>query len=206
VASRVVWAGTAASATTTEGQDQVVSLTRLPGAVLPRCRPTSILLVGSGASTSSRMVQQPAACVVGRHGIEVLPYRYPRMGIDPCIQQSCAVGRLGRKRKQRGLLSSERGRHGDRSAPMTQLSSVKSAAATFSLNSVSDATVGTGTMCRRRSLPISPSTPPFSWAPSGPGIGEERVEAVVTAQRDESVRFYPIVPRRTCATAGLRLS
>jgi hypothetical protein len=37
------------------------------------------------------------------------------------------------------------------------------------LSSANDDTLGTGTMWRRRKRPASPSTPPFSWAPSLPG-------------------------------------
>jgi hypothetical protein len=48
-------------------------------------------------------------------------------------------------------------------------SSAASASASRAFSSASDATFGTGTNQRRRNRPISPSIPPFSCAPSGPG-------------------------------------
>ena len=48
-------------------------------------------------------------------------------------------------------------------------SSAASASASRAFSSASDAARGTGTNQRRRNRPISPSIPPFSWAPSGPG-------------------------------------
>ena len=48
-------------------------------------------------------------------------------------------------------------------------SSSASAARNNASSSLMSATSGTGTRCRRRKRPTSPSTPPFSWAPCSPG-------------------------------------
>src|SRR5919108_3656637 len=69
--------------------------------------------------------------------------------------------------------------------PIRRASSAASAACKCWLSSPIVATTGMGTRCRRRKRPPSPSTPPFSWAPLLAGQAEERVEAVVAAQRDE---------------------
>lgn len=52
--------------------------------------------------------------------------------------------------------------------PMCLRSSSAAAASMMSFSSSSESTSGMGTTWRRRSRPILPSTPPFSWAPSGP--------------------------------------
>jgi hypothetical protein len=51
---------------------------------------------------------------------------------------------------------------------IVRLRSAMHAAAKMSLSSASEATSGSGTTCERRKRPTSPSTPPFSWAPSLP--------------------------------------
>ena len=56
-----------------------------------------------------------------------------------------------------------------RRASMRRMSSRRSPSATSSFSSAREETLGMGTMWRRRNRPISPSTPPFSWAPSLPG-------------------------------------
>ena len=53
---------------------------------------------------------------------------------------------------------------------ITRPSSTMSAALISWFSAASDATAGTGTRWRRRNRPISPSTPPFSCAPSLPGM------------------------------------
>ena len=61
-----------------------------------------------------------------------------------------------------------------------------------SLSSARSATSGTGTKWFRRNLPTSPSTPPFSWAPSMPHQREPRFVEVVRAQRDEPLVLDPV--------------
>ena len=55
-------------------------------------------------------------------------------------------------------------------ALILRASSRTSAAARATLSAASDPTCGTGVRWRRRNRPISPSTPPFSCAPSMPGM------------------------------------
>ena len=53
--------------------------------------------------------------------------------------------------------------------PIRRWSSLASAAARSSLSSAMESTTGIGTQWVRRNRPPSPSTPPFSCEPSGPG-------------------------------------
>ena len=70
-------------------------------------------------------------------------------------------------------------------------SSAKQPSSSSSLSSFSDADLGTGTRWRRRKRPTSPSTPPFSCAPSLARPRERRLVQVVRAQRDEPVLLDP---------------
>ena len=62
---------------------------------------------------------------------------------------------------------------------------MSAAAINCSLSSATEETLGTGTRWLRRNRPMSPSTPPFSWAPSMPGFAEERVEPVMRSEQLE---------------------
>jgi hypothetical protein len=53
---------------------------------------------------------------------------------------------------------------------MCRALSAASAPAITSWSAANDATFGIGVKCVRRNRPISPSTPPFSCAPSLPGM------------------------------------
>ena len=85
-------------------------------------------------------------------------------------------------------------------------SSRMSAAAISWFSVASDVTTGTGTRWRRRNRPISPSTPPFSCAPSLPGTQKNESNPLwerSAMNRSDSARSRP---RSTRTTAGPRLS
>lgn len=54
--------------------------------------------------------------------------------------------------------------------PIRRRSSASSAASSSALSSSMESTTGIGTQWLRRNRPPSPSTPPFSWLPSCPGM------------------------------------
>ena len=119
--------------------------------------------------------------------------RYSGPGVDPGLQLA------GPRSNASGGSPRSSGASASNAAPtvtgrpvITRSSSATSPAAIRSLSSAREATLGTGTRWRRRNRPISPSTPPFSCAPSMPGAAEERVEPVVAAQRGEPFGLGPV--------------
>src|SRR5689334_19242308 len=88
---------------------------------------------------------------------------------------------------------------------ITRPSSIMSPSAISWFSAASDATTGTGTRWRRRNRPISPSTPPFSCAPSRPGTQKNEAGPVVAAQRDEPLGLGPVAAAQHPHHGGLEV-
>ena len=153
-----------------------------------------------------RATSRPAG-IARRDRVEALADAHPGLGVDP--------DRTRPARQSKGSAGS--GRRAARSAARRPAPTVCAPAADVAgevapgrpppaarLSSARRASPsGIGTKWRRRKRPTSPSTPPFSWAPRSPGLAEERVEAIVGAQRDEALGLdRGRGPRRTRATSG----
>ncbi len=108
--------------------------------------------------------------VAGRDGVVVLPHADPGPVIDAGLQQPRRVEHLAGSGIIAGCSAANAAATVTGRPVITRPSSMMSAAAIRWFSAASDATAGTGTRCRRRNRPISPSTPPFSCAPCWPGM------------------------------------
>ncbi|MDH6293204.1 hypothetical protein M2275_008149 [Rhodococcus opacus] len=142
--------------------------------------------------TCAQPHRQPPARVVGGYGVEVLPHRHPRMGVDPRIQQSRAVERLGRQPKQDWLLVGERDRHRDRATPDGPgvVEQVRGRDLLVEL--------GQRRRLRHRNQVPAPKSADLAFdatllvGATPTRDTKERVEAIVAAQGDEAVRLDPV--------------
>ena len=113
---------------------------------------------------------QAAGSIAGRDRVVVLPHADP----GPVIHRACSSRAGSNISAGSGISAGCSAANAAATVTgrpvITRPSSRMPAAAIRWFSAASDATAGTGTRCRRRNRPTSPSTPPFSWAPSLPGM------------------------------------
>ena len=136
--------------------------------------------------------RQPATGVAGRDRVVALPHRDPGPVVDPGLQQPGRVERLGRQRPQRRQLGGERGADRDRPAGdhpglVKQVTGRDQRVQLGQRRDVRDRDEVTAPEPADLALDAALLVRAFDARSA-----EERVEAVVAAQRDEPLRLVAV--------------